>query len=115
MLSFVASVFLYALAFMLTARVVPGIEVRSFRSAFGFSLVFALLDGLLFKLIAFLTWPLVILTLGLFCIVIRAFLFLLTDKFIDGVKVDGFVPALLGSVATGVLNSGITWLVHRLF
>ncbi len=115
MISFLVSFVLYALAFMLTARVVPGIEVRSFRSAFGFAIVFAILDGLLFKLLALMTLPLVILSLGLFCLVIRAFLFMLTDKFIDGVKIDGFVSALIGSVVTGVLNSGITWLVHKIF
>ncbi len=115
MISFVVSFVLYALAFMMTARLVPGIEVRSFRSAFGFAIVFAMLDGLLFKLLAFFTLPLVILSLGLFCLVIRAFLFLLTDKFIDGVKIDGFVPALIGSVLTGILNSGITWFLHKIF
>lgn len=115
MISFVVSFVLYALAFMMTARLVPGIAVRSFRSGFGFAIVFAILDGLLFKLLAFFTLPLVILSLGLFCLVIRAFLFLLTDKFIDGVKIDGFVPALIGSVLTGILNSGITWFLHKIF
>lgn len=115
MLAFLASFLLYALAFMMTARVVPGIEVRSFRSAFGFAIVFAILDGLLFKLLAFFTLPLVVLSLGLFCLVIRAFLFLLTDKFIEGVKIDGFLSALFGSILTGILNSGITWLVHKMF
>ncbi len=115
MISLLVSFLLYALAFMLTARIVPGIEVRSYRSAVGFAIVFAILDGLLFKVLAVVTMPLVVLSLGLFLLVIRAGLFLLTDKFIDGVKIDGFLSALLGSVVTGVLNSGITWLVHKIF
>lgn len=113
MISLLTSLVLFALAFVLTARIVPGIEVRSFRSALGFSVVFALLDGLLFKLIAFLTLPLVVLSLGLFCVLIRAFLFLLTDKFIDGVKVAGFGSALLGSVVTGAINGLISWILLR--
>ena len=115
MISLLVSFLLYAVAFMLTARVVPGIEVRSFRSAVGFAVVFAILDGLLFKLLAIVTLPLVVVTLGLFLLVIRAWLFMLTDKFIDGVKIDGFVSALIGSLVTAFLNSGITWMVHKIF
>ncbi len=115
MISLLVSFLLYAVAFMLTARIVPGIEVRSFRSAVGFAVVFAILDGLLFKLLAIVTLPLVVVTLGLFLLVIRAWLFMLTDKFIDGVRIDGFVSALIGSVVTAFLNSGITWMVHKIF
>jgi putative membrane protein len=115
MISLLVSFLLYAVAFMLTARIVPGIEVRSFRSAVGFAVVFAILDGLLFKLLAIVTLPLVVVTLGLFLLVIRAWLFMLTDKFIDGVKIDGFFSALIGSLVTACLNSGITWMVHKIF
>ena len=115
MISLLVSFLLYAVAFMLTARLVPGIEVRSFRSAVGFAVVFAILDGLLFKLLAIVTLPLVVVTLGLFLLVIRAWLFMLTDKFIDGVKIDGFFSALIGSLVTACLNSGITWMVHKIF
>lgn len=115
MISLLVSFLLYAVAFMLTARIVPGIEVRSFRSAVGFAVVFAILDGLLFKLLAIVTLPLVVVTLGLFLLVIRAWLFMLTDRFIDGVKIDGFFSALIGSLVTACLNSGITWMVHKIF
>ena len=115
MISLLVSFLLYAVAFMLTARIVPGIEVRSFRSAVGFAVVFAILDGLLFKLLAIVTLPLVVVTLGLFLLVIRAWLFMLTDKFIDGVKIDGFFSALIGSLVTACLNSDITWMVHKIF
>ena len=110
MISLLVSFLLYAVAFMLTARIVPGIEVRSFRSAVGFAVVFAILDGLLFKLLAIVTLPLVVVTLGLFLLVIRAWLFMLTDKFIDGVKIDGFCVqnycASLHTSARGFLISG---------
>ena len=86
--------------------------MRSFGSALVFSAVFAILDGLLFSFLTFITLPLVLLSLGLFLLVIRAGLFLLADKFVDGVHIDGFFPALLGSVLTGLINYLINWLVH---
>ena len=115
MIAFLIHCLMYGLSFMLAAKVVPGLRVRSFGSAVMFSVVFAILDGLLFKLLAIVTLPLVVVTLGLFLLVIRAWLFMLTDKFIDGVKIDGFFSALIGSVVTAFLNSGITWMVHKIF
>jgi putative membrane protein len=103
---------LYALSFMLVARVVPGITIRSYGSAVLFAAVFAILDSLLFGVLTFVTLPLVILSLGLFMLVIRAGLFMLADKLVSGVEISGFVPALLGSLLTGALNGLIKWLIH---
>lgn len=102
---------LYAVSFMLAAKLVPGLRVRSFGSAVLFAVVFSLVDGLLFYVLAILTAPLVILSLGLFLLVIRAWLFMLTDKFVSGVQIDSFWAALGGSVVTGVLNWLITHFV----
>lgn len=110
MIALVIRCLLFALSFVLAAKVVPGLHVRSFKSAIMFAAVFAILDFFLFKLLALLTLPLVIVSLGLFLLVIRAGLFLLTDKFVEGVQIDGFFAALLGSVVTGILN----WLITKL-
>lgn len=112
LLPFIVHCLLFALSFMITARIVPGIKIRSFGSAVMFAAVFAVLDSLLFGILAFFTLPLVILTLGLFLLVIRAGLFLLADKLVEGVEIDGFFPALLGSLLTAGLNSLINWLIH---
>jgi putative membrane protein len=109
MLALVVRFLLYALSFMLAAKLVPGITVRDYGSAVKFAIVFALLDALLFKLLALLTLPIVVLSLGLFLLVIRAGLFLAADHFVSGVRIDGFVAALIGSLVTGGLN----WLINR--
>jgi putative membrane protein len=111
MIAFLIHCLMYGLSFMLAAKIVPGLRVRSFGSAVMFSVVFAILDGLLFKALAFVTLPLVLLSLGLFLLVIRAGLFLLADKFVDGVDIDGFLPALGGSIVTGIINFLITKLL----
>jgi putative membrane protein len=112
MIALVVHVLLYALSFMLAAKVVPGIAVRSYGSAVKFAVVFALLDGLFFKLLAFLTMPLVLLSLGLFLLIIRAALFFVADRFVDGVKIESFLAAFFGSLVTGGLNWLITRFVH---
>jgi putative membrane protein len=100
------------LAVLLAAKVLPGIRVRSFGSAVLFAVVFAILNKLLFGVLVVLSAPFLLLTLGLFLIVINAFLFWLADKLVSGVEVDGFGAAILGSVLTSVINWGITWILH---
>jgi len=109
MIAFLLHCVLYALSFMLAAKIIPGISVKSFGSAVIFSAVFAILDLLFFRILAFLTFPLVLVTLGIFLLFIRAGLFLAADKFVDGVHIDGFLAALLGSLLTGAIN----WLITR--
>ena len=98
-----------ALAVLVTARVVPGIRARGFGGALLFAFVFAVLDKLLFWVLAILAFPAMILTLGLFTFVINGFLFLLADKLVDGVEVDGWVPAILGAFVTSVVNMVALW------
>src|SRR5688572_6573042 len=100
--------FAFVVAVMLAARVVPGIKVKSFGGALVFSLVFALLNKLLFVPLALLTAPLIMITLGLFLIVINAFFFWLADKVVKGVEIDGFGSALAGSVVVSLIN----WAIH---
>lgn len=111
MFSFVVHCLLYALAVLLAAKVVPGLHVRSYGGAVTFAAVLSLLDLVLFKVLLFLTMPLVVVTLGLFLLVIRGFLFWLADRLVDGVKVDSYGAAFLGSLVSGVLNYLITCFV----
>ncbi len=98
-----------ALAVLFAAKVVPGVRAKSLGSAFVFAVVLAILSKLLFGLLVVLSLPFILVTFGLFLIVINAFLFWLADKLVDGVEVDGFGAAILGSLVT----STITWVIFR--
>lgn len=100
-----------ALCVLLASRIVPGIRVRSMFSAGLFALALAVLTKLLFALLVILTLPAVILSLGVFLLVINAFLFWLADKIVPGVEVDGFGAAFLGSLVTSLLTSIAYWLI----
>lgn len=70
--------------------------------------VFGVINVFLRPLLKFLTCPVILLTLGLFTLVINAVMFWLTgligQLFNIGYQVDGFVPALLGGLVVGVAN-----------
>jgi putative membrane protein len=59
----------------------------------------------------FLSFPLLLLSLGLFSFVLNALLLWLAQFILPGYKVAGFVPALLGALVLGLVN----WALNTLF
>ncbi len=69
-----------AIALYLAVLILPGIDLRSnLVSILWLALIFGLINALFRPLLKFLTCPLIILTLGLFTLVINTFLFWLTS------------------------------------
>jgi len=95
---------LSALALWLVARVIPGMQVRDFGAAMIATLVLAVVDFFIGSILRFLSFPLIWLTLGLFTLVIKAFLLKLTSLFTPGFRIQGFVPAFLGAIVLTILT-----------
>jgi putative membrane protein len=102
----------FAFAVFLSAKIVPGIKVRSFGGAVFFAFILAILNKLLYTAAVFLSLPFVLLTFGFFLLVINAVMWLLASKIVDGVETDGFWAAFLGSLITTVINYGIIRIIH---
>ncbi len=109
MLRFLIRLVLSALALMLIAYLVPGIHV-TFVSALIAALVIGLINALIRPLLVLLTLPITIITLGLFLLIVNAALFGLAALLVPGFTVDGFVPALIGSLLYWLAN----WAIHAL-
>ncbi len=101
---------LSAAALMLITYYVPGIGVASFYTALIAALVLGLVNALIRPIILVLTLPVNILTLGLFTLVVNAFLFWLVSTAVKGFTVAGFWPAFWGSFIMMVVG----WVVHGL-
>ena len=99
-----------ALALWIVAQIIPGIEVRGFGAALGATIVIAIVNGTIGMLVKFLTFPLTLLTLGLFLLVINAFLLKVASLFTPGFRVHGFLSAVVGSVVLSVL----TWVLRQM-
>lgn len=112
MLTIVLRVLTGALALLIAAAIIPGIAIESLYIALIAAIVLGLLNLVARPVLVVLTLPITILTLGLFVFVINALLFLFAASFIQGFAVDGFIPALLGSifvsVATALANRFVT-------
>ena len=69
-----------ALALWIVAKIVAGIEVRNFGDALIATIVIAILDVTVGRIFRFLAFPLTLVTLGLFLLVINALLLMLAAK-----------------------------------
>lgn len=97
--------------------IVPGIDyLGEWTGILWLALIIGLLNALVRPLLKFLTCPLIILTLGLFTIVINTIMLLLTSaigqSFGIGLMVDGFWSAVLGSLVMSVVSIVMSVIFH---
>jgi putative membrane protein len=93
-----------ALAVWVTARLVPGVVVDGLSGVLWTALAMGIINTCVRPIIKIFALPITILTLGIFSVVINAFMVLLVDYFVDGFHVNGFWWALLFSVVLSVVN-----------
>ena len=96
----VTSVIAFALSYILS-----GVSIDSFWYAIVLALVLALLNAIVKPLLILLTFPITIVTLGLFLFVINAMIILLADAILDGFAVRNFWWALLFGLLLSVITS----------
>jgi putative membrane protein len=95
---------LSALALLVVSQFIPGFHVRGLVPALVAALVIGLLNATLGLVLKIITFPITILTLGLFLLVINALMILLASKIVVGFHVTGMVPAFLGAVVLALLG-----------
>ncbi|MEN2401898.1 phage holin family protein [Flavobacterium sp. MC2016-06] len=90
---------------LLIAHFLPGVVVTSFTTAVIVAVVLGLLNLFIKPILVILTFPVTIITLGLFLLVINAIIILLCTNIVGGFKVDSFWTALIFSIILSVLQS----------
>jgi putative membrane protein len=98
-----------AAALWVATRIVPGISYTGDGvSLFGVALVFGVLNVLIKPVLWVLSLPFLIITLGLFTLVLNAVMLWLTGVLSDslglGFHVNGFLPAFVGGLVVSVVS-----------
>ncbi len=102
---------LSALAVWIVAHIVPGISVSGPTAALIAALVIGLINATLGLLLKIITFPLTIVTLGLFWFVINALMLELAAAFVRGFYVRNFFAAFVGAILLSIVSSVLQWLV----
>ena len=104
-----------ALALGAAAWLVPGIRAGSVTSLLLIALVFGVLNALVRPFLKLLSCPLLILTLGLFTLILNAVMLLMTARlgqaFGIDFRVDGFWTAFLGALVVSVVSVVLSWIL----
>ena len=95
---------LYAIALLVVSKIVPGFHVAGLAPALIAALVIGLLNATLGLVLKIITFPISILTLGLFLLVINGLMIQLAASVVPGFKVHGFGPAFWGAVVLALLG-----------
>ncbi len=102
---------LSALAVWIVSRLVPGFIVTGVIAALIAAVVIGFVNatlGFLFKVI---TFPLAVLTLGIFWLIVNAAMLKLASMFVPGFHIVGLAAAFWGAIVLSLVNMFLKWLV----
>ena len=94
-----------ALSFWVATALIPGIDVKGgFTTYLWVALLFGLLNATLGTLLKLLTFPAVILTLGLFLVVVNAAMLMLVSRWSEKLEVENFWAAIFAAIIISVIT-----------
>jgi putative membrane protein len=95
---------LSAVALLLVSHLVPGFQVRGLIPALIAAVVIGLLNATVGLFLKIITFPLSILTLGIFLLVINGIMILVASAIVPGFHVYGLGPAFWGAIVLALLG-----------
>ncbi|GBD98922.1 membrane protein of unknown function [bacterium BMS3Abin07] len=107
--------FINAVAIIISVRIVDGITFNGrWWQMIIIGSVFGIVNSLIKPIVKFFTYPIIIITLGIFTLVINAAMLVLTSLisgFLNfGFEITGFLPALWGALIVSIISIILSWL-----
>jgi putative membrane protein len=102
---------LTALAIWIVSRLIPGFQVSGATSALIAAVVIGFVNATLGLFLKIVTFPLTLLTLGIFWLVINALMIELASAIVPGFHVTGFAAAFWGAIVLSLVNMALKWIV----
>jgi len=109
-MSIIINIFILSAAVFLVANFLPGIRIKNFMTAVIVAIVYSLINFFTGWLLVLLALPFMIITFGLFKLVINAGLLWITDKMIDDFEIKDFFTTFMAALCITIIDSGIKWI-----
>lgn len=107
----IVNLLILSVAVFLVANILPGIRVKNFITAVIVAIVYSVINYLIGWLLMLVALPFIVLTFGLFKLVVNAFLLWITDKLIADFEIRGFLTTIVAAALITLVDSGIKWLL----
>jgi putative membrane protein len=101
---FILRILITALGLWVAAEIVPGIYFADVPALFLAAVLLGIINAAVRPVIIVLTFPITLLTLGLFLLVINALMLGLVAMLMPRFELDGLVAALLGSIVISLTS-----------
>lgn len=110
MTGFLTRLLINALALLITTFFVPGFYLKGVSTALFAALVWGMINTLIRPIFSFFTFPLQILSLGIFTLVINALMLVFTAKLVPGFNILSFSAAFFGAIILSLISMVLTHL-----
>ena len=100
-----------ALAVWLTSLIVPGIYVSGPAAALIAAIAIGLANATIGAFLKIITFPITIITFGVFWLVINGIMLKLASVFVPGFHIQGFAAAFWGAIVISMVNILLKWMV----
>jgi len=107
MIRFIIQAIVTMAGLWLSAQVVPGVDFTNNGSLIAAAIILGIVNAVVRPILTVLTFPITVLTLGLFLLVVNAAMIGLTAMFLGGFAVDGLWAGIGAAIVTGV----VSWIV----
>ncbi|MEA2060869.1 MAG: phage holin family protein [Thermodesulfobacteriota bacterium] len=107
----IVNILILSVAVFLVSQILPGIRIKSFVTAIVVALVYSLVNFFLGWLLILLSLPFIIITFGLFKLVINTFMLWITDMLIKDFKIKDLFTTFAAAVLITLADSLIRWLL----
>jgi len=101
------------IALLAITQILPGFKVETFYYALIAALIIGLLNAVARPVLAILTFPITIMTLGLSIFAINALLIWFVSTFIAGFTIDGFLTALAAAILLWAVSVVTNWMIKQ--
>lgn len=106
----IINIIVSALAVFLTAYLIPDVVVDGFWTYFIVAIVLGAVNAVIGTILKILTFPLTLVTFGLFALVINALMVMLTSAIVPGFNDGGFLNAFIFAIVLSI----ISWFLKKL-
>ncbi len=108
MFRFIFRVLVAAAGLWLSARIVPGVHADGWTTLLIAGFLLGIVNAIVRPVVTVLTFPLTLITLGLFLLVVNGLMIMLVAWMLDGLTVHGLLAGIEAAVVTGV----VSWVGH---
>lgn len=108
---FLIRMFISAMGLWIASELVPGMEITGMGTLVAAAFLLGIVNAVVRPLIVILTFPITIVTLGLFLLVINAAMLGLVAWLLDGFMLDGFLAAVAGSLVVSATGWFASWYI----